>query len=70
MCSFSSELKIITSSSLFKNSGLNVLFKAFCMVDLIISALNKALSKSKSDSQEKMNSIAGGMMGGMKIPGL
>ena len=38
--------------------------------DLIISALNKALSKSKSDSQEKMNSIAGGMMGGMKISGL
>ena len=38
--------------------------------DLIISALNKALSKSKSDSQEKMNSIAGGVMGGMKIPGL
>ncbi len=38
--------------------------------DLIISALNKALSKSKSDSQEKMKSIAGGMMGGMKIPGL
>ena len=38
--------------------------------DLIISAYNKALSKSKSDSQEKMNSIAGGMMGGMKIPGL
>ena len=38
--------------------------------DLIISAMNKALSKSKSDSQEKMNSIAGGMMGGMKIPGL
>ena len=38
--------------------------------DLIISALNKALSKSKSDSQEKMNSIAGGMMGGMNIPGL
>ena len=38
--------------------------------DLIVSALNKALSKSKSDSQEKMNSIAGGMMGGMKIPGL
>ena len=29
--------------------------------DLIISALNKALSKSKSDSQEKMNSVAGGL---------
>ncbi len=38
--------------------------------DLIISAMNKALSKSRSDSQEKMNAITGGMMGGMKIPGL
>ena len=38
--------------------------------DLIISAMNKALSRSRADSQEKMNSIAGGMMGGMKIPGL
>tara|TARA_S200000501_G_C20791108_1_gene729566 strand:- start:1115 stop:1438 length:324 start_codon:yes stop_codon:yes gene_type:complete len=38
--------------------------------DLIISAINKALSKSQKDSQEKMNSITGGMMGGMKIPGM
>jgi len=38
--------------------------------DLIISALNKALSKAQSDSQEKMNSVAGGMMGGLKIPGM
>jgi|TARA_B100000029_G_scaffold203281_1_gene201457 hypothetical protein len=38
--------------------------------DLIISALNKALSKSQSDSQEKMNSVAGGMLGGLKIPGM
>ena len=38
--------------------------------DLIISAVNKALSKSQSDSQEKMNSVTGGMMGGMKIPGM
>ena len=38
--------------------------------DLIISAMNKALSKSRSDSQDKMNAITGGMMGGMKIPGL
>tara|TARA_B100001250_G_C19196443_1_gene527448 strand:- start:110 stop:433 length:324 start_codon:yes stop_codon:yes gene_type:complete len=37
--------------------------------DLIISALNKGISKSKSDSQDKMNSITGGMMGGLKIPG-
>ena len=38
--------------------------------DLIISALNKALSKAQSDSQEKMNSVAGGIMGGLKIPGM
>ena len=38
--------------------------------DLIISAMNKALSRSRADSQEKMNSIAGGMMGGIKIPGI
>ena len=37
--------------------------------DLIISALNKGISKAKSDSQDKMNSITGGMMGGLKIPG-
>ena len=38
--------------------------------DLIISAINKAMSKAQQDSQDKMNSITGGMMGGMKIPGL
>ena len=38
--------------------------------DLIVSALNKALSKAQSDSQEKMNSVTGGMMSGLKIPGL
>ena len=38
--------------------------------DLIISALNKALSKVQTHSQEKMNSVAGGMMGGLKIPGI
>ena len=38
--------------------------------DLIISAINKAISKSQTDSQEKMNSVTGGMMGGMKIPGM
>ena len=38
--------------------------------DLIISAINKALSESQTDSQEKMNSVTGGMMGGMKIPGM
>jgi hypothetical protein len=38
--------------------------------DLIVSAMNKALSKAQADSQEKMNSVAGGMMGGLKIPGM
>ena len=38
--------------------------------DLIISAVNKALSKAQTESQNKMNSVTGGMMGGMKIPGL
>ena len=38
--------------------------------DLIISGLNKALSKAQTDSQEKMNSVAGGMLGGLKIPGM
>ncbi len=38
--------------------------------DLIVSALNKALSKAQIDSQEKMNSVAGGMMNGLKIPGM
>ncbi len=38
--------------------------------DLIISALNKALSKAQSDSQEKMNNVTGGMMSGLKIPGM
>ena len=38
--------------------------------DLIVSALNKALSKAQSDSQEKLNSVTGGMMNGLKIPGI
>ena len=38
--------------------------------DLIISAVNKGLSKAQAESQNKMNSVTGGMMCGMKIPGL
>ncbi len=38
--------------------------------DLIVSAINKALSKAQNDSQEKMNNVTGGMMGGLKIPGM
>ena len=38
--------------------------------DLIIYAINKGLSKAQAESQNYMNSVTGGMMGGMKIPGL
>ena len=38
--------------------------------DLIISAVNKALSKAQEESQEKMNAAAGGMVSGIKIPGM
>ena len=37
--------------------------------DLIISAINKAISKSKSASQEKMNAATGGIASGLKMPG-
>mgnify|MGYP001258842800 FL=1 len=38
--------------------------------DLIISAVNKALSKAQEESQEKMNAATGGMVSGIKIPGM
>ena len=38
--------------------------------DLIISAINKALSNSQEEMQTRMNSVTGGMMGGLKIPGM
>ena len=38
--------------------------------DLIISAVNNALSKAQEESQNRMNSVTGGIMGGMKIPGM
>ena len=37
--------------------------------DLIISAVNNAMTKAQEESQNRMNSVAGGMFGGMKIPG-
>ena len=38
--------------------------------DLIISAINKALSDSQEEMQSRMNSVTGGMLGGLKAPGL
>ena len=36
--------------------------------DLIISAVNKGISKAQSKSKEKMNSVTGGMLSGLNIP--
>jgi DNA-binding YbaB/EbfC family protein len=38
--------------------------------DLIISAINKALSKSVEESQNRMNEATGSLLGGLNIPGL
>ncbi len=42
--------------------------------DLIVAAVNQALSKANEAAQEKMNEAAGGMLGnlppGMNIPGM
>lgn len=38
--------------------------------DLIISAVNNSLSKAQEESQNRMNSVTGGIMSGMKIPGM
>ena len=38
--------------------------------DLVVSSVNRVLKKSKDLSQVKMNSVAGGMLSGLKIPGM
>ena len=38
--------------------------------DLIISAINNAMTKAQEESQSRMNTVTGGMLGGMKIPGM
>ena len=38
--------------------------------DLIISAVNKGISKAQSESQNKMNSVTGGMLSGLNNPGI
>lgn len=37
--------------------------------DLIISAVNQALTKSQEETQSRMNAVTGNMLGGMKLPG-
>ena len=38
--------------------------------DLIISAINNAITKAQDESQNRMNSVAGGMLGGLRMPGM
>ena len=38
--------------------------------DLIISAVNNAMTKAQEESQNRMSAVTGGMMGNMKIPGM
>lgn len=38
--------------------------------DLVLAAVNQALSNASEAAEEHMNAITGGMLGGMKIPGM
>ena len=38
--------------------------------DLIVSSVNRVLKKAQDLSKEKMNSVTGGMLSGLKIPGM
>ena len=38
--------------------------------DLIISAVNKGIADAQASAKEKMNSVTGGMLSGLNIPGL
>ena len=38
--------------------------------DLVVAAVNQAIQNATKAADEKLNSITGGMMGNMKIPGM
>ena len=38
--------------------------------DLVISAVNKGITLAQAKSKEKMDSVAGGMLSGLNIPGM
>jgi len=38
--------------------------------DLVVAAVRQAMEKSKEESQQKVNAVTGGMLGGLNIPGL
>ena len=38
--------------------------------DLVISAVNKGIAIAQAKSKEKMDSVTGGMLSGLNIPGM
>jgi len=38
--------------------------------DLVVAAVRQAMEKSKEESQQKVNAVTGGMLGGLNLPGL
>ena len=38
--------------------------------DLVISAVNKGITSAQAKSKEKMDSVTGGMLSGLNIPGM
>ncbi|MFC1480706.1 YbaB/EbfC family nucleoid-associated protein [Candidatus Neomarinimicrobiota bacterium] len=38
--------------------------------DLVVAAVRQAISKSREESQQRMNGITGGMLGGLNLPGM
>ncbi len=38
--------------------------------DLVVAAVRQAMEKSKEESQQKVNAVTGGVLGGLNLPGL
>ena len=38
--------------------------------DLILAAVNKAITKAQEEAQSRMNAVTGSMLGGLNLPGM
>lgn len=38
--------------------------------DLVVAAVRQAMEKSRNESQQRVNAVTGGMMGGLNLPGM
>jgi hypothetical protein len=38
--------------------------------DLILAAVNKAITKAQEEAQSRMNAVTGNMLGGLNLPGM